>query len=170
MLRWQELWPVSPTTRTARLWPAGYPRARPRRRAAFYSALRPHARRCPQRSGRRRRLGRGERIGSNRCSPNNGELAGALHFQLIIDLLDLDRDFPGVALASRRDVWRSLSPDPMSFWASRRAISCARANPAETLAARRARIGRNLSISYRQPLKIVRGWKQYLYMRRACLP
>ena len=33
----------------------------------------------------------------------------------------------------------------------------------ETLAARQARLGRNLSVSYQHPLKIVRGWMQYLY-------
>src|SRR6185436_11969516 len=33
----------------------------------------------------------------------------------------------------------------------------------QTLAAREASIGRNLSIAYRDPVKIVRGWKQYLY-------
>jgi 4-aminobutyrate aminotransferase-like enzyme len=35
--------------------------------------------------------------------------------------------------------------------------------PAETLEARRRVIGPNLAIAYRQPLKIVRGWMQYLY-------
>jgi 4-aminobutyrate aminotransferase-like enzyme/Ser/Thr protein kinase RdoA (MazF antagonist) len=35
--------------------------------------------------------------------------------------------------------------------------------PDETLAARRRLLGGNLSISYRHPLKIVRGWMQYLY-------
>jgi 4-aminobutyrate aminotransferase-like enzyme/Ser/Thr protein kinase RdoA (MazF antagonist) len=33
----------------------------------------------------------------------------------------------------------------------------------ETLAGRRAHLGGNLSISYDEPLKIVRGWKQFLY-------
>src|SRR3954471_7597120 len=33
----------------------------------------------------------------------------------------------------------------------------------ETLAARQRVIGRNLSIAYRHPVKIVRGWMQYLY-------
>jgi 4-aminobutyrate aminotransferase-like enzyme len=33
----------------------------------------------------------------------------------------------------------------------------------ETLAARRTLLGTNLSVSYQQPLKIVRGWMQYLY-------
>jgi len=35
--------------------------------------------------------------------------------------------------------------------------------PEETLAARRRVIGPNLSVSYRHPVKIVRGWMQYLY-------
>jgi 4-aminobutyrate aminotransferase-like enzyme len=33
----------------------------------------------------------------------------------------------------------------------------------ETLAARKSLLGKNLSVSYRRPLKIVRGWMQYLY-------
>src|SRR3954447_17100983 len=36
----------------------------------------------------------------------------------------------------------------------------------ETLAARQRVIGRNLSIAYRHPVKIVRGWMQYLYDER----
>jgi 4-aminobutyrate aminotransferase-like enzyme/Ser/Thr protein kinase RdoA (MazF antagonist) len=35
--------------------------------------------------------------------------------------------------------------------------------PEETLAARRRVIGPNLSVAYRTPIKIVRGWMQYLY-------
>jgi 4-aminobutyrate aminotransferase-like enzyme/Ser/Thr protein kinase RdoA (MazF antagonist) len=35
--------------------------------------------------------------------------------------------------------------------------------PAETLAARRRVIGGNVSVAYRAPVKIVRGWMQYLY-------
>ena len=35
--------------------------------------------------------------------------------------------------------------------------------PEETLAARTRVVGRNLSVAYRRPLKIVRGWMQYLY-------
>jgi 4-aminobutyrate aminotransferase-like enzyme/Ser/Thr protein kinase RdoA (MazF antagonist) len=35
--------------------------------------------------------------------------------------------------------------------------------PEETLAARRRVIGGNVSLAYREPVKIVRGWMQYLY-------
>src|SRR5262249_15983314 len=34
---------------------------------------------------------------------------------------------------------------------------------AKTLSSRKQFLGRNLSVSYKQPLKIVKGWRQYLY-------
>jgi 4-aminobutyrate aminotransferase-like enzyme/Ser/Thr protein kinase RdoA (MazF antagonist) len=94
----------------------------------------------------------------------NGGWAPHLHFQIIVDLLDHRSDFPGVALASQRGVWTSLSPDPNLLLG----IPAERFPPreptsAETLSARGEFLGRNLGISYHQPLKIVRGWMQYLY-------
>jgi 4-aminobutyrate aminotransferase-like enzyme len=69
-----------------------------------------------------------------------------------------------MAPASQRRLWTSLSPDPnllLGIPASRfprqaRSLS-------QTLAARKALLVGSLSISYREPLKIVRGWRQYLY-------
>jgi len=80
---------------------------------------------------------------------------------VITDLLDLNNDFPGVAHASQRGTWLSLSPDPNLI--ARFAIPAAEPAKSETLVSRRAHLGKNLSISYREPLKIVRGWRQYLY-------
>ncbi len=83
---------------------------------------------------------------------------------MILDLLEKDADFPGVALPSQRALWTSLSPDPnllLGIPADR--FPAEEAAPAETLAARRRLLGRNLSLSYRRPLKIVRGWAQHLY-------
>ncbi len=107
---------------------------------------------------------RGQRIASIGAPPTNGDWTPHLHFQLITDLLELDRDFPGVAYASQRDVWKSLSPDPnvmLGIPADR--FPPLESTKAETLAARQQRIGHNLSISYREPLKMVCGWRQYLY-------
>jgi 4-aminobutyrate aminotransferase-like enzyme/Ser/Thr protein kinase RdoA (MazF antagonist) len=109
-------------------------------------------------------VARGARIGSIGAPPSNGDWPPHLHFQIITDLLDLDRDFPGVAYASQRAIWSSLSPDPnliLGIPAER--FPAPEPSPAATLAARQARIGRSLSISYQQPLKFVRGWMQYLY-------
>jgi 4-aminobutyrate aminotransferase-like enzyme/Ser/Thr protein kinase RdoA (MazF antagonist)/murein DD-endopeptidase MepM/ murein hydrolase activator NlpD len=94
----------------------------------------------------------------------NGGWTPHLHFQVITDLLDLGRDFPGVCRASERAVWTALSPDPspvlglgnVAFPDEAIGIECVRA-------ARHARIGPNLTLGYREPVKIVRGWKQFLY-------
>jgi 4-aminobutyrate aminotransferase-like enzyme len=101
------------------------------------------------------------RVGS---AQENGGWTPHLHFQIILDVLELGADFPGVAYASQRSVWTSLSPNPnllLGIPADRFPAK----EPAflETLAARQARLGRNLSVSYQHPLKIVRGWMQYLY-------
>lgn len=109
-------------------------------------------------------LARGERLGSVGAPPANGNWPPHLHFQLILDLLDLDRNFPGVALASQRDLWRSLSPDPnVILGLPADDLLPREPTKAESLAARRRRIGRNLRLSYREPLQIVRGWMQYVY-------
>jgi 4-aminobutyrate aminotransferase-like enzyme/Ser/Thr protein kinase RdoA (MazF antagonist) len=106
----------------------------------------------------------GQRIARVGAPPTNGDWTPHLHFQIILDLLEKDGDFPGVAHASQRTVWTGLSPDPnalLGIPADR--FPPAEPAPSETLAQRRARLGRNLSVSYRRPLKIVRGWRQYLY-------
>lgn len=58
------------------------------------------------------RIARGEKFARVGTSEENGGWAPHLHFQIILDLLELDANFPGVALASQREVWTSLSPDP----------------------------------------------------------
>ncbi|MFN0087332.1 MAG: aminotransferase class III-fold pyridoxal phosphate-dependent enzyme, partial [Blastocatellia bacterium] len=106
----------------------------------------------------------GQRIGRIGAPPTNGDWPPHLHFQIILDLLELDRDFPGVADADRREIWKSLSPDPnliLGIPAGR--FPSPEPTRAETLASRRKHIGHNLSVSYLEPLKIVRGWRQYLY-------
>jgi 4-aminobutyrate aminotransferase-like enzyme/Ser/Thr protein kinase RdoA (MazF antagonist)/murein DD-endopeptidase MepM/ murein hydrolase activator NlpD len=111
-----------------------------------------------------RRVGRGEEFARVGAADENGGWTPHLHFQMVLDLLELDADFPGVAYASQRAVWTSLSPDPnllLGIPTDRFPVTEPSLN--ETLAARRALVGRNLSISYERPLKIVRGWMQYLY-------
>jgi 4-aminobutyrate aminotransferase-like enzyme/Ser/Thr protein kinase RdoA (MazF antagonist) len=110
------------------------------------------------------RIGRGEEFARVGTTEENGGWTPHVHFQIILDLLELDADFPGVAYASQRAVWTSLSPDPnllLGIPADRFPAQ----EPVfdETLAARRDLLGKSLSISYQKPLKIVRGWMQYLY-------
>ena len=105
-----------------------------------------------------------EPIGTLGRIEENGGWLPHLHFQIILDLAGLGTDFPGVAPVSQRRLWTGLSPDPNLLLGIPAARFPAPPPPFElTLATRAARLGRNLRLSYRRPLRIVRGWRQYLY-------
>jgi 4-aminobutyrate aminotransferase-like enzyme/Ser/Thr protein kinase RdoA (MazF antagonist) len=109
---------------------------------------------------------RGERIGRIGTSKENGGWPPHLHFQLITNLLGKTGDFPGVALPSQREVWLSLSPDPNLILKIPEPIIRPHRRPrdrAEILDLRSRHLGPRLSITYRRPIKIVRGCRQYLY-------
>ncbi|HEY3459944.1 MAG TPA: aminotransferase class III-fold pyridoxal phosphate-dependent enzyme, partial [Casimicrobiaceae bacterium] len=113
-----------------------------------------------------RRIARGERFATLGAPNENVGWTPHLHLQIVTDLLGWRTDFPGVAPASQRAVWRSLSPDPNLLVG----IPTDRFPPsppdeATTLANRRLRFGGNLSIAYRAPVPVERGWMQYLYDR-----
>jgi 4-aminobutyrate aminotransferase-like enzyme len=110
------------------------------------------------------RITRGQEFANIGDVHENGGWAPHLHFQVIVDLLDHRSDFPGVALESQRKVWTSLSPDPnllLGIPANR--FPPQAPSSQKTLSTRRELLGKNLSVSYQHPLKIVRGWKQFLY-------
>lgn len=111
-----------------------------------------------------RRIGRGERFASLGAPNENVGWTPHLHLQIITDLLGLDTDFPGVAPASQRAVWRSLSPDPnLIVGVPGERFPAAEPDRLTTLATRRHVLGGNLSLAYREPVKVERGWMQYLY-------
>ena len=111
-----------------------------------------------------RRVARGERIAELGAAEHNGGWTPHLHLQIICDLLGFGSEFPGVATASRRDVWCSVSPDPNLLVGIPAEQLAPLTRPlGETLARRRARIGGSVRIAYRRPLRIVRGFRQYLH-------
>ena len=106
----------------------------------------------------------GERIATLGGAEVNGGWTPHLHLQIMVDALGLDTDFPGVAPPSQRALWRELCPDPNLIVGVPPSRFPARvSNVGETLDRRQERIGRNLSIAYREPVRVVRGWMQYLY-------
>jgi murein DD-endopeptidase MepM/ murein hydrolase activator NlpD len=58
----------------------------------------------------------GEQIAAVGSPPENGNWPPHLHFQLILDLQNLGRNFPGVAYPSQADHWLRLSPSPAAFF------------------------------------------------------
>ena len=110
------------------------------------------------------RVKAGERIGALGRPSENGGWTPHLHFQISTDLLDLGTDFPGVARPSQADAWLAWCPDPTPLLG----LPVKRIPPLlptkrDTLAARRTHLGANLSVAYRDPVKIVRGHMQYLW-------
>lgn len=109
------------------------------------------------------KIAKGQAFAEIGSTDENGNWPPHLHFQIISDLLEMNERFPGVALASERAIWTSICTNPNLLLRI----------PAErfpeedsfdtTLKQRRTLLGGNLSVSYRRPLKIVRGWQQYLY-------
>ncbi len=111
-----------------------------------------------------KRFAKGERLATIGIPDVNGGWTPHLHFQIITDLLNFGRDFPGVVRASERELWLSFSPNPnliLGIPADR--FPAVPPSKAATLSARRARIGTNVSVAYREPVKIVRGFMQYLF-------
>lgn len=114
-------------------------------------------------------LQKGQRIhaGQEFCQigpmPENGNWSPHLHFQVILDMLGLEGDYPGVAFPEKRAVWKSLCPDPWLLLTGNESPQNQQPALAVILAYRRQHLGKNLSVSYQKPLAMLRGWRQYLF-------
>lgn len=106
----------------------------------------------------------GEQIAELGEPHENGGWAPHLHLQIILDLLDLGADFPGVCKASEVGLWKALCPNPALLIPSLNPKEInAWPHPEDLLERRRNLLGHNLSLSYKKPLHIVAGYKQFLY-------
>ncbi len=107
---------------------------------------------------------KGERLAAVGPFPENGGGPPRLHFQIILDMLGRKGDFPGSCRPGEREVWLGFCPDPeLVLGAFDHGRAGREPAKSEILEARKALIGRSLSVSYRTPLKIVRGFRQHLY-------
>jgi 4-aminobutyrate aminotransferase-like enzyme/Ser/Thr protein kinase RdoA (MazF antagonist)/murein DD-endopeptidase MepM/ murein hydrolase activator NlpD len=106
-------------------------------------------------------VARGQRLGSIGAPPGNGDWPPHVHFQIVVDLLGREGEFPGVAAPSSRSVWLSLSPDPSAVLGVE--VRRREPKPAALADRRSRRLGPSLSLSYREPLEIVRGSGSFLY-------
>ena len=105
---------------------------------------------------------KGEKIAEVGAPPINGNWPPHLHFQLMLDMLGNEGDFPGVSYPHEAETWKSISPDPFLFFPKIK-LNEYHDQTTEIISVRLKSLGRSLSISYNEPLHIVRGYKQYLY-------
>ncbi len=108
----------------------------------------------------------GELLATMGAPDVNGGWPPHLHFQVMLDLLGGSVDFPGVAYPDERYIWLGLCPDPRTLIPHPLPEEVPPADEAQTIQQRRGRLlGRSLSVSYHEPLVILRGAGQYLYDR-----
>ncbi len=106
------------------------------------------------------RIGRGDELGSVGSRLENGGWEPHLHVQLFTDLLGMSTDLDGVARASQRDVWTSISPNPapLVVGVDRRTIQAVHTRTTASITRRRrTNLSPSLSLSYDEPLHIVGG-------------
>ncbi|MBM3176730.1 MAG: aminotransferase class III-fold pyridoxal phosphate-dependent enzyme [Bacteroidetes bacterium] len=111
---------------------------------------------------RGRKVSAGEYIGCIGSFEENGHWSPHLHFQLSLNLFNQVGNYPGVSSPEYFDVWRSVSPDPWNFLTGKECPTKERLEKDDIIAYRKEHLGKNLSISYREPIVMMRGHGQYL--------
>ena len=89
--------------------------------------------------------------------PENGNWAPHLHFQIMLSLLNYVDDFPGVTYPNELGIWNSICPDPNLLFQQPGLLTEAMEEVSETISFRQKHLGLSLSLSYEEPLKMVRG-------------
>ncbi len=110
----------------------------------------------------------GEQIGWMGPPRENGHWAPHLHFQVMTSLLGITAsDFPGVTRKSRVPLWQQICLDPnLVLNLPPEALAPVSLKPSDLQAQRRDLVGPSLSLSYRDPLTILRGEGPWLIDER----
>ncbi len=109
-------------------------------------------------------VARGQEIGRIGEYSVNGDWVPHLHFQLLTNTLDLGCDIDGVVAPSMLDVWECISPDPnLVLGIPEGCRASPRRDRNYLLRERRRYLSDSLSLSYDEPLHIVRAAGQFLY-------
>ncbi len=112
------------------------------------------------------RIESGEAFATLGSIDENGMWPAHLHFQIIQKMLGRVGDFPGVADPDQRELWRELCPDPNLILKMDQALlEQLEQSPSndDIMTRRRNSISPSLSVSYQQPIQMVRGQGAYLF-------
>jgi len=94
--------------------------------------------------------------------PENGNWAPHLHFEIMLSMLDFHKDFPGVAYRGEIETWKSICPDPNLLFKLEHLEKGILPDNKQLKAFRAAHLGKGMSLSYQEPLQMVRGMGAYL--------
>ncbi|HLV14446.1 MAG TPA: aminotransferase class III-fold pyridoxal phosphate-dependent enzyme [Xanthomarina sp.] len=108
------------------------------------------------------KVDRGDLIAYVGNNTENGDWAPHLHFQIMLDMMDYKHDFPGVAFPNNVSVWSSLCPNPNLLFKMDSLDSIHHKTNSQLMAFRNNHLGKSLSLSYKNPIKMERGSGVYL--------
>jgi len=104
----------------------------------------------------------GSVIGAVGAYDENGNWPPHLHFQVMLDMLGNASDFPGVCIPDLAPVWKSICPDPWKVLTGEACPAVPSMSKTDIVSYRRQHLGKNLSISYKDPIIMLRGDRQYM--------
>jgi 4-aminobutyrate aminotransferase-like enzyme len=94
----------------------------------------------------------------------NGGWAPHIHFQMALTLDGLGNDWPGVGDPDDNYMWRAICPNPAAMLNLPDAKTVyTPTDKGDVLAGRKSHFGANLSLSYKDPVMLVRGWQHHLF-------
>jgi 4-aminobutyrate aminotransferase-like enzyme len=110
-----------------------------------------------------RPIKKGEVVGRIGSRSENGNWPPHLHFQVMLDMLGKNGDFPGVASVAERSTWKSICPDPALLFAGKVSAHGSTMSGDDLVTFRKQHLGKNMSISYADPIEMVRGHGVFMF-------
>ncbi len=92
----------------------------------------------------------------------NGGWSPHLHFQIMHDMLGHEHDFPGACTPKELSVYADLCPDPLLLFKEKINSNEVAQNNQDLIDFRHQHLGKSLSLSYSEPIQMLRGDDVYL--------
>jgi 4-aminobutyrate aminotransferase-like enzyme/Ser/Thr protein kinase RdoA (MazF antagonist)/murein DD-endopeptidase MepM/ murein hydrolase activator NlpD len=109
-------------------------------------------------------LERGQVFAALGAQEENGGWDPHLHFQMATTVEAMGEDWPGVADPDEFDLWSEICPNPAALLnLTDDAICYQPTSKASILQGRQEKFGKNLKLTYSDPVMFVRGWKHHLF-------
>ena len=101
------------------------------------------------------------KLGSSMC---NGGWQPHLHLQLSLSIAAMDKQWPGVAYPDDKELWCALCPNPAALLnLPNERVAFQAIDEQGVRLERQKRFAPNLSLSYRAPLLLLRGYRHHLF-------
>ncbi len=109
-------------------------------------------------------LARGQHFARIGDTSENGGWRAHLHFQLCVIPQGVSDNWPGAADPDELSFWTDVFPNPAALLnIADEKLAYRTVAKSRVLADRKTRFSKNLSISYKDPVMFLRGWKHYLF-------